>query len=321
VSETDSVPNPLASLDVFWTELSPNRAVVYARLTDVDYHPGWRLSGTIRGPRSVRHQTLPATIPFKDLGAGPTHLARVVVPEPSYWSPESPNIYDVTIELRRDGAPTLVEKRMLGFKPIRAGERYLLREGKTWIPRTMSLPRVDSRDYIGEKLSDFVANCRDAGLVLQVPMVKAAAGLRNVAAEEGLYLLTMISPEMKSLGTIREQLRECSKYPSVTFVTVPYYCAVPNDAVPEDGHNLILLQPLSRGTPYEPQGWANAVAAGVWSLDDPEQDPVGINKPVLIGEGYDTPIDASNARAYCDELQRRLAPLRQFAGYHVGTRS
>ena len=318
---TGDLGNTLDSLDVFWTELSPTRAVVYARLTDVPYQAGWRLAGTIRGPRSVRHQTLPAAVPFTDLGPGPTHLARAIVPDPSYWSPESPNIYDVTIELHRDGEPTLVEKRMLGFKPIRAGERYLLREGKTWIPRSMNLPKVDARTFTVEKISEFMAKCREAELVLQVPFVKAAADLWKVASSEGLYLETMISPSMRCRGTIREQLRECSKYPAITFVVVPYYFADPNEGVPKDGHNLILLQPLCRGVPYEPQNWADAVAAGVWALDDPEQNPIAIPRPVLIGDGYEAAIDASNARSYCDELQRRLAPLRQFAGYHVSTRS
>ena len=310
--------NPLTSLDVFWTELSPNRAVVYARLTDVDYRAGWRLTGTIRGPRSVRHETLPATMPFTDLGPGPTHLARAVVPDPSYWSPESPNLYDVTIELHREGEPTFVEKRMLGFKPIRAGERYLLREGKTWIPRGMKAPKLDARTFTDEKASELFAEYRAEGLVLGNPSPRRSAfDPWKIASEEGLYLEVMILPQM---GRVRDLLRECSKYPAVTFVVVPYYNDRTQD-VPNEGHNLILLQPLCRGVPYEPQDWADAIAAGVWALDDPEQNPVAIPKPVMIGDGYDAPIDASNARSYCDELQRRLAPLRQFAGYHVSTRS
>jgi hypothetical protein len=68
----------------------------------------------------------------------------------------------------------------------------------------------------------------------------------KIASEEGLYLEVMILPQM---GRIRDLLRECSKYPAVTFVAVPYY----NDrsqTIPKDGHNLVLLQPLCRGVPF-----------------------------------------------------------------------
>jgi hypothetical protein len=297
--------NPLDQLDVFWTELSPNRAVVYARLTDLPYHSGWRLSGTIRGPRSMRHQTLPATIPLKDLGPGQTHLARVVVPEPSYWSPEAPNIYDVTVELHREGEPTLVEKRQLGFKPIRAGERYFLREGKPWVPRGLSFDKHNVENFS-------LTKAREEGLV-----VSPKRTFWQQASDEGCYVETMIAP---SIGSVRAQLRDCAKYPAVTFVVVPYYADV-NQTIPKDGHNLILLQALCRGVPYQECDWADAVAAGTWALDDSEQNPLSISKPVIIGTACDSPVDVNTARSQCDELQRKLAPLRQFAGYKVSNRS
>src|SRR4051812_6948047 len=94
------MPNLLDNLDVFYCELTPARATVYARLEGLGSTAGLSLTGYVRGPRCFYSKTLPATFRLQDAGPGPSLLAKSLVPDPCYWSPETPHIYDVTVELR-----------------------------------------------------------------------------------------------------------------------------------------------------------------------------------------------------------------------------
>ncbi len=293
--------DPLASLDVFWTELSPTRAVVYARLTGVAYRAGWGLSGLIRGPRSVRHQTLPTTLSFTDLGPGPTHLARAVVPDPSYWSPESPNIYDVTIELRRDGEPSLVEKRVLGFKPIRPGTRHLLREGKPWIPRGVRVVDQCPLDLAGAREQRLVLVLSETN---EEPLYEASRQGANVALEVA-----------GSSEDIVKQLRWSSRSPAVGFAVVRGQSAAAGQ-FREAAPNIILAQCIEGARAevwgdivWVPYGGTNIDAAWLRTLDKPIfwSAPIGSCDPL------------EEARRNCDQLQALLVRegYGQFAGYFV----
>lgn len=278
--------NPLSSLDVFWTELSPTRGVVYARLTDVECRAGWRLTGTIRGPRSIRHQTLPATVPFQDLGPGPTHLARAVVPDPSYWSPESPNIYDVTIELHRDGEPTLVEQRMLGFRPIRAGERYLQREGKTWIPRGAMIGTLSDLSF---------DQARELGLVLRHSGTSLLDdSFFEQASSQGIYLAVDLGGDR---AKIQRDINEYSRWPAV-FMAFIVQLEDPESLASLDRQNLIVVARDERADVV----YGSELAA---------------TKPTIAVRPIEAPHDLLAARAACDQLQRELAPRGPFAGYFV----
>ena len=87
----------LANLDVFHGDLTVNRAYVYARLPRPTDDRGLSIVGQVRGPRCKLAETLPVTSPLVDLGPGPTLLAQALVPDPVFWSPDLPAIYDVTM--------------------------------------------------------------------------------------------------------------------------------------------------------------------------------------------------------------------------------
>src|SRR3954454_21595882 len=110
--------NDIPDLDVFYGELTATRALVYARLPRPADDAGLSLTGQVRGPRCLHAQTLPLTAPLTDLGPGPTLLARAVIPEPSFWSPDVPSIYDVTVQLRRGTQTVAQTRREIGLRSL-----------------------------------------------------------------------------------------------------------------------------------------------------------------------------------------------------------
>src|SRR5271157_3591137 len=60
---------------------------------------------------------------------GATFLARLTTPNPDPWSPHAPNLYDVAVELIRDGAVVDSVERTVGFRLIEAKEGRLVLNG------------------------------------------------------------------------------------------------------------------------------------------------------------------------------------------------
>lgn len=288
----------LDSLDVFWTELSPNRAVVYARVNGCEQGAGWRLSGTIRGPHSAKHQTLSATISFQDLGPGPTLLARAIVPDPSYWSPQAPNLYEVSVELHRDGAESLVVRRQLGFKAIRVGERYLLREGKPWVPRGVVVKWVSEADYLA---------ARSEQLFVVLPTITEAT--LDWASRQGAYVAATFSGTSDQIAS---QLRQFNAWPAALVAIIDCSAGVDYREVTP---NLLLAQVVNDECRLQP--WSQAL----WAADTIGaahlRKCLGFGKPVFVFRHDERQPSLLEVRKSCDALQRDLAPIGQFAGYFV----
>src|SRR5829696_6519128 len=122
--------NDLPQLDVFYGDLTVNRAFVYARLPLPAEVGAWSLAGQIRGPRCLAAETLPVTSPLLDLGPGPTLLARAMVTDPCFWSPDLPAIYDVTVNLLRGTEIVASARREIGLRSLGVRGKHLALESK-----------------------------------------------------------------------------------------------------------------------------------------------------------------------------------------------
>ncbi|MEX2174251.1 MAG: hypothetical protein WD872_07805 [Pirellulaceae bacterium] len=125
----------LSELDIFYGDLTVNRALVYARLPRSVQDAGWSLVGQVRGPRCLHAETLPLTSPLVDLGPGPTLLARAMVPDPVFWSPDLPAIYDVIVHLMSGTKIVATARREIGLRSLGVRGRNLALESKRWVLR------------------------------------------------------------------------------------------------------------------------------------------------------------------------------------------
>src|SRR5262245_25976794 len=139
----------LDELDVFYGDLTANRAHVYARLPRLPENAGLVLSGHVRGPRCLYAQTLPSVASFVEMGPGPTLLARAAVLEPCFWSPDLPAIYDVTIQVQRGADILASARREIGLRSLGVHNNHFVLEGKRRVIRgvraqstTGKLPRA-----------------------------------------------------------------------------------------------------------------------------------------------------------------------------------
>ncbi len=286
--------------DVFYGELTVNRAFIYARLPRPADDAELSLVGQVRGPRCLHAQTLPLTSPLVDLGPGPTLLARALIPDPCFWSPDLPAIYDVTVNLLRGTELLATTRRELGFRSLGVRGRNFALEGKRFVLRgvptastTTALPRAWH-----EAAAAYVAADADPTALEEASQWGSLAVVH--VAESGDRAVT--------------RLRELAKYPSVGLAVV--LGDLPTGFKrSEVAPNLLLANFINGDGPFYVAPWADVQFVHA----DPDLLTAAgrIDKPIVATRYLDRPLDLAEARAACDVLQRDLAPLGQFAGYVV----
>jgi hypothetical protein len=295
----------LQQLDVFYGELTPNRAYVYARLPRPIQNAGLTLSGHVRGPRCLSAQTLPSVAPLVDLGAGPTLLARAAVMEPCFWSSDLPAIYDVVVNLQCGNEVLSSVRREIGLRSLGVrGPRFSL-AGKPWVLRgvvssstTAKLPRewhdanaafVVPSFYV-ESTDEQLAEASQFGALTVIEMARGQAGIRN--------------------------LRQISAHPAVA-MAVGNQNMSPDISKKEVSPNILLAQRIDAEDPVARQPWADLLLTTTTDPDLLTQISQLGELPIIVVRPLDSPIAITEARAACDQLQRDLAPVGQFAGYIV----
>lgn len=295
-TETSAVRDFAQRLDIFFSAATESLCRVHARLEQPEGPGDFQLSGTLSGPHCKYADTLPATYAFTNRGAPSWVSAEALVPEPCFWTPQMPQLYDAEIELREGGRVVAQAKRIFGIRRLGTGRHTLIFDGKPWVLRGVvadELLHTELADWNDAQMAMCVRNPNDA--------------LCDAASREGVLLVAELG--QADVGEI-VRLR---RWPSVGIIAV----TAPRDAdlrgLPQ---NAVLACRLPAREALQPTPWADALAVDV-NPAEPLEGLVRSVLPVLVirREGRVESIGAGRRR--CDRLQRDLAPLGQFAGYIV----
>lgn len=292
----------MIELDVFYGELTPARAVVYARLPREALTEGISLGGTVRGPRCLHAHTLPATFSFVDLGPGPTVLARAVVTDPTQWTPELPALYDVTVRVQRGADVLATERREIGLRALGTRASQLLLGGKNWVLRgvlsgstTARLPREWH-----DAASAFVCEETEDEAVAE-------------ASQWGAFCVVRLS---SGGADVSRRIRLLARFPGVAMVAI-------RGELPRAFHkaatapNVLLAAEVPPGGLPSPPPWAELLLADAQDGNRLDEIAKRAKLPVVALRRLPLPLGLGEARAACDQLQRDLAEYGQFAGYIV----
>ena len=120
-----------------------------------------RLVGTLVGPECRRATTLPVTARLVDRGPPPAGaaaagslVARAVLTEPAFWTPDLPNLYRV--EARIEQGDTVVSSHALriGLRRLGTRGRSFRLDGRRWVPRGV---RIEAAAFDEERLQSEAA--------------------------------------------------------------------------------------------------------------------------------------------------------------------
>lgn len=292
----------MEELDVFFGELTQARASVYARLPRALADADLTLHGTVRGPRCLHAQTLPATFSLVDLGPGPTVLARAVVTEPTYWVPELPAIYDVTVHLQRGDDVLATARREIGLRPLGVRGGRLVLAGKNWVLRGVC--RSSTTAALARQWHDEAAALVSDGVDDEALAEASQWGALAVVKLDG------------SASTFAADVRRLAKHSGAAIVVVrgQLPAAFERSSV---APNLLLGYLFTAAGDRQIPAWADLVVVDASDREQLAAGGKGTELPVIAMRKLSEALDLSAARAECDRLQRDLAKLGQFAGYIV----
>jgi hypothetical protein len=183
------------------------RAEVYARLVDAAEGGRPALRGRLSGPRCSLATTLPTSLRLEDLGGTPP-VARGILTEPSYWTPEMPNLYRLEAEADESGAIIARVDRLIGLRRLGVRGRSFWLDGRRWVPRGLTLPEA----------SFDAANLRAAGMAAVI--AEPSEALCAAADSAGVAVVAVVDPAA-SADRIAAAIVEWARHPSVMLAVLP----------------------------------------------------------------------------------------------------
>jgi Glycosyl hydrolases family 2 len=118
--------NRILDVEIRTQRLSPAEAEVWVIVTAAQTTAGTSMRGRFVGPKCKLASTIEVAYPLLPFPHKPPDLpglaARVVIPEPNYWEPECPFVYDCVIELWQDEERCDV-RRLPGYKLLKCNLR------------------------------------------------------------------------------------------------------------------------------------------------------------------------------------------------------
>ena len=292
--------NTLDNLTVFHGELNPQLAHIYVRRHGSDTSGTLRLHGVVRGPRSCLTRTLPATTPLSDLGPGPDCLAHAVIPDPCFWGPGQPYLYDIDVELRSGDQVLAAARRVLGLRMFGVAGRKFYLEAKPWTFSGASELSVTTAD--GE-------SWRRAGLVRYA--LAPSTALCEEMSEQGVLLVAEIpAVNGPSLAAEVRRLAVCASVGLIVLrdgqeVSAPLRSVAPN---------ILFAEYFSSGQQVDPQPWADVAVCESGRNEDLPGRLAGCTLPVIVRRSTAAPVSLEEAGMRCRQLAEDLAKIGDFAG-------
>ena len=266
-----------------------------------------QIAGELYGPRCEYARTLPATFAVHPAQAGPSEssLASVLVPDPCFWTPTLPFLYDLDLRVTSAAGETQTFQETIALKRFATagkdwkleGRRYVLRgavPSATSIAGLESARKAEASLLVCQPNEDWLASASRWGVPILVDARAPGKDLGNL----GSYLSW--HPAVFSLVIDAKQLEDSRE---ARVAALPLGIAITARSQADEFEN--------RDFDYYVAELNQGERPPAWLLDS--------GKPAIAirrGEDY---ADLGEARAACDRLQAELAPEFNLAGYYVAS--
>lgn len=307
------------------------RAEVFFRAARPPGGGGDLLTGTLSGPACRRAATLPVTSRLAPVDAGPgapvgTVVARTILTEPSFWTPELPHLYDLEARLLTGGREEVAWRRAVGLRRLGVRGRSLWLDGRRFVPRGLVRAAADIEP----------GRFREAGVAAVVS--DPPGPLLEACDAEGVPVIAVLADATDRPLDGPEALARIVRW---TWHAAVLMAVVPRGASTTMAAELAAAVRPRRGTlllarevdgslppPAVPPGVdALVVTLPAAGLPDDAWRTGGPDVPLLARRvGDPAAAAAPPSRRACDSLQAELAswsvgaagPCRDWAGYVAG---
>lgn len=318
----------LENLQLFFGDASHALARIYARLPRAGLPAHCVLTGRVSGPTCAYARTLPATVSFlkpgrvsvagaetliveaghrsphtpREESEAETLVIEALLPDPCFWSQETPFVYRAELELKSGGQSIAFAERLFGIRPLGARGRNLVWEGRRWVPRAADCLDLPERSLAAWRAADLALLVSHPGDALCAEATRLGAVLiADLTADE----------EEPSRA-----LRRLARWPAVTMALVAAGATLATD-IRSGAKNLLLAERRDAASETPPGSWADLAICEAASTAELVRLAGGLTIPALAWRGAGWCDDLAAARRHCDVLQRDLAGSADWAGYIV----
>jgi hypothetical protein len=126
--------------------------------------PGTQIKGRLMGPRSPYAGTVEIAYPFRELARADHILLRVLIPEPSFWEPKTPLLYEGPLELWQEDQRVDQIWLRHGIRTVQLGTQGLRINGKPCQLQGVcadTFTEADARRWHGEGVNLVLTPARD----------------------------------------------------------------------------------------------------------------------------------------------------------------
>lgn len=290
---SDSPNLTIDDFTLFFGDANPAEARVYVRWNHPPDDETYRLQGTVVGPHCDYARTLTSTMPLLQQPGTSDPLAQALLPDPCFWTPREPYLYEVRIEIRRQGEVVAQVEHPFGIRRLGVHRGDLILDGKKWNVRGVRAAAVRQVD-----LDAFHQSA--TALVVDHP----EDDLCREAGQRGVLLIARLSG---GANPIRANLHRLARWTAVGLVVLD--TAEPlGDDLRSLAPNLLLARPADHTSPAP---WADLALA----LEPFDTSHASL--PRLVARWTQPQPDVDAARAECDRLQRDVAGRAAVVGYLV----
>jgi hypothetical protein len=306
----------ITHLEIFTGSANPAEARVYAQAALEKSHrdamKNFQITGHLIGPQCEFAHTLPARIPFLPRSSNQTLLAEAVVPDPCFWTPELPFLYQAVLQVSdNQTSARMEENKIVGIRRLGIRGRELFFDGKRFVARGVY------RNF-GDRLPEFdeLTFARETWTAALV--VWPSSELCELASRLGLMLIADLRAATYTCNdqSISDALRRIGTWPAVIMAIVDR-SDFENIKINQAARNLIVGQYVSAGDSFQIANQTQIVFAEVDELSEFAHRVKDCRRPIIAIRRLPQSVTMESARAACDALQADLAPHGDFAGYAV----
>jgi hypothetical protein len=128
--------NRIRELQLLDVRLDPTEAEAWLLVHPAELTSTTQVRGRLTGPRCPYTTTVEVAYPFREhsrqyeADGPPRVVLRVIIPEPSFWDPQTPFLYEGPVELLQGGQVCQQVQVKHGLRAVRLGPRGLEVNGK-----------------------------------------------------------------------------------------------------------------------------------------------------------------------------------------------
>src|SRR5262245_14596505 len=150
--------NRILSVTIRDRSPAPAEAEVHITIVPERLDSGTEVRGRLMGPRCRFAETIEVAYHLRPLRVptgGPGVTLRAVVPEASFWEPQTPHLYSGPVELWQDGQRAEVVQVRHGFRRVTLGPRGLRLNGHPIALRGRGIASLDDESALAMRESGY----------------------------------------------------------------------------------------------------------------------------------------------------------------------